>query len=149
MKHDQVDESRGGADGVAALSAEARRLGMGVLVDIVPNHIGVDQPVQNPWWQSLLDEGQASPYADHFDVDWEYGHGRLVVPSAENHGDLNYRRFFTISTLAGVRVEEPAVFEATHVEIRAGSTRGSSTGCGSTTPTGSATPRATSATSRS
>ncbi len=116
--HDRVDESRGGREGLAALSAEARRLGMGVLVDIVPNHIGVDVPVQNPWWQSLLDEGRSSPYADHFDVDWDYGDGRLVVPSAENHGDLNYRRFFTISTLAGVRVEEPTVFEETHVEIR-------------------------------
>src|SRR5207244_1197020 len=42
VRHDRVDESRGGADGLAALSAEARRLGMGVLVDVVPNHIGVD-----------------------------------------------------------------------------------------------------------
>ncbi len=119
VRHDRVDESRGGAEGLAALSAEARRLGMGVLVDIVPNHIGVEGPeVANPWWQSLLDEGQDSPYADHFDVDWDYGDGRLVVPSAENSGDLNYRRFFTISTLAGVRVEDPTVFEETHVEIR-------------------------------
>ena len=116
--HDRVDESRGGSAGLAALSAEARRLGMGVLVDVVPNHIGVDEPVVNPWWQSLLEEGQSSPYADYFDVDWEYGNGRLVVPSAENEGDLNYRRFFTISTLAGVRVEDPEVFDATHVEIR-------------------------------
>ena len=41
----RVDESRGGAEGLAAVSAEARRLGMGVLVDIVPNHMGVaDRP---------------------------------------------------------------------------------------------------------
>jgi (1->4)-alpha-D-glucan 1-alpha-D-glucosylmutase len=118
VRHDVVDESRGGSEGLATLSAEARRLGMGVLVDIVPNHIGVDQPVQNQWWQSLLDEGQASPYADYFDVDWDYGDGRLVLPNAENGGDLNYRRFFTISTLAGVRVEDQEVFDATHVEIR-------------------------------
>ena len=130
VAHDRVDESRGGAAGLAALSAEARRLGMGVLVDVVPNHIGVEPfetgrgappqgpKVANPWWQSLLDEGQSSPYAHFFDVDWEYGDGRLVLPSAENHGDLNYRRFFTISTLAGVRVEDREVFDATHVEIR-------------------------------
>ena len=43
----RVDESRGGPDGLAALSAEARRLGMGVLVDIVPNHMGVRRPEQN------------------------------------------------------------------------------------------------------
>ncbi|WP_246057016.1 alpha-amylase family glycosyl hydrolase [Nocardioides eburneiflavus] len=38
---DHLDEERGGEEGLAALSAEARRLGMGVLVDIVPNHVGV------------------------------------------------------------------------------------------------------------
>jgi len=118
VRHDRVDESRGGAEGLAALSAEARRLGMGVLVDVVPNHIGVDEPVQNQWWQSVLEQGQDSPYADYFDVDWAHGGGQLVLPSAENEGDLNYRRFFTISTLAGVRVEEPKVFEETHAEIR-------------------------------
>jgi (1->4)-alpha-D-glucan 1-alpha-D-glucosylmutase len=130
VRHDAVDESRGGSEGLATLSAEARRLGMGVLVDIVPNHIGVEPfetgpggppqgpVVANPGWQSLLHEGQDSPYAHFFDVDWDYGDGRLVLPSAENGGDLNYRRFFTISTLAGVRVEEREVFDATHVEIR-------------------------------
>ena len=118
VRHDRIDESRGGAAGLAALSAEARRLGMGVLVDIVPNHIGVEPPVHNLWWESLLVHGESSPYASYFDVEWERGDGRLVLPNAENGGDLNYRRFFTISTLAGVRVEEPEVFEATHVEIR-------------------------------
>ena len=44
VAHDRVDPSRGGAEGLAALSAEARRLGMGVLVDIVPNHVGVATP---------------------------------------------------------------------------------------------------------
>ncbi len=45
---DRVDASRGGAEGLAAVSAEARRLGMGVLVDIVPNHVGVATPAANP-----------------------------------------------------------------------------------------------------
>ena len=53
--------------------------------------------------------------------------------------DLNYRRFFAITTLAGVRVEDPAVFAATHARSAAGSTRISSTGCGSITPTACAT----------
>ena len=54
----RVDESRGGAEGLAALSAEARRLGMGVLVDIVPNHMGVAIPEQNRWWWDLLRLGR-------------------------------------------------------------------------------------------
>ena len=54
---DQVDASRGGAEGLAAVSAEARRLGMGVLVDIVPNHVGVATPAANPWWWDVLEHG--------------------------------------------------------------------------------------------
>lgn len=114
----RVDDSRGGAEGLATLSAEARRLGMGVLVDIVPNHVGVATPEANPWWADVLVHGEDSAYASYFDVDWAAGDGRLVLPSAENGGDLNYRRFFTVATLAGVRVEDPVVFEATHVEVR-------------------------------
>ena len=73
----RVDESRGGSEGLAALSAEARRLGMGVLVDIVPNHMGVAVPEQNPWWWDLLRRGRGSAYADAFDVDWAApGNGR-------------------------------------------------------------------------
>ena len=49
VAHDRVDESRGGAAGLAALSAEARRLGMGVLVDIVPNHVGIATPLPGTW----------------------------------------------------------------------------------------------------
>lgn len=114
----RVDDSRGGAEGLAALSAEARRLGMGVLVDIVPNHVGVATPEANPWWADVLEHGEDSAYASYFDVDWAVGDGRLVLPSAENGGDLNYRRFFTVATLAGVRVEDPVVFDAAHVEVR-------------------------------
>ena len=170
---DRVDSARGGPEGLAALSAEARRLGMGVLVDIVPNHVGVASPHLNPWWWDVLQHGPASEHAEAFDIDWEFGQGKLLVPVLgdddlpvdgaptghlevvdnelryhdnrfpiapgtsygtpdEVHGrqhyelvswrrgdsDLNYRRFFTVSTLAGVRVEQPEVFADTHVEIR-------------------------------
>ena len=108
----RVDESRGGAAGLAELSAEARRLGMGVLVDVVPNHVGVASDA-NAWWADVLERGRESAYAPFFDVDWEHGGGEIRTGA-----DLNYRRFFTIETLAGVRVEEPEVFEATHREIR-------------------------------
>ena len=137
----RVDDSRGGADGFAAVSAEARRLGMGVLVDIVPNHMGVADPAQNHWWWDLLRLGRSSAYADAFDVDWDAFGDRVMIPvlgdggerpdtaypdPADHYelvswrrgdGELNYRRFFTITTLAGVRVEEPWVFAESHREI--------------------------------
>ncbi|HET8605008.1 MAG TPA: malto-oligosyltrehalose synthase, partial [Marmoricola sp.] len=70
VRHDRVDASRGGAEGLAAVGAEARRLGMGVLVDIVPNHVGVATPVDNPWWWELLRDGRDAAHALAFDVDW-------------------------------------------------------------------------------
>ena len=75
-----IDPDRGGADGLLAASAAAREAGMGVLVDIVPNHVGVATPAQNPWWWSLLKEGQQSRYAQAFDVDWDFGGGRVRIP---------------------------------------------------------------------
>jgi (1->4)-alpha-D-glucan 1-alpha-D-glucosylmutase len=148
----RVDEPRGGAEGLAAFAAEARRLRLGVLVDIVPNHMGVATPRENPWWWDVLAHGPDSDHACAFDIDWEFGEGRVRLPvlgndeapedvldgqrfplapgttdAAEQHyeliswrradADLNYRRFFSISTLAGVRVEDPEVFDATHREI--------------------------------
>ena len=76
----RVDPARGGAGGLAAVSAEARRLGMGVLVDIVPNHVGVATPAENAWWWDLLKHGQRSEHATAFDVDWAAGDGRIRIP---------------------------------------------------------------------
>ena len=80
VSHDRIDPARGGPEGLAALSAEAKRLGMGVLVDIVPNHVGVATPAMSTWWWELLREGAESPRAAAFDVDWAAGGGRLVLP---------------------------------------------------------------------
>lgn len=77
---DHVDEERGGAAGLAAVSAEAKRLGMGVLVDIVPNHVGVATPSEDPWWWDVLKLGRASEHASAFDVDWAAGDGKIVIP---------------------------------------------------------------------
>ena len=170
VDHDRIDAARGGADGLSALSREARRLGMGVLVDIVPNHMGIAVPRENHAWWDVLAHGRGSAYADWFDIDWVVA-DRLRIPVVgdddllpdgrianlkvvgdelhyhENRyplaagtadadpqvaharqsyelvgwrradSDLTYRRFFGISTLAGLRVEDPAVFAATHREI--------------------------------
>ncbi|MGJ6979597.1 malto-oligosyltrehalose synthase [Aestuariimicrobium soli] len=73
--HSSIDPTRGRGAGLAALANEAHRLGMGVLVDIVPNHVGVARPWENPWWWHVLTHGQASPFATAFDIDWEVAGG--------------------------------------------------------------------------
>ncbi|MFA6298700.1 MAG: alpha-amylase family glycosyl hydrolase, partial [Nocardioides sp.] len=80
VSHETVDPTRGGPEGLAVLSAEARRLGLGVLVDIVPNHVGVATPSANAWWWDLLKHGRDSAYASYFDIDWAFGGGRLRIP---------------------------------------------------------------------
>ncbi|MGH3674742.1 MAG: malto-oligosyltrehalose synthase [Mycobacterium sp.] len=142
-----VSEELGGADGLARLSAAARSRGMGLIVDIVPNHVGVDQPEQNPWWWDVLEHGRDSPYAKFFDIDWELDErGRIVLPilaSDDADTDLalpeddrhyrlagwrsaacGYRRFFAITSLAGLRQEDREVFDATHAEVKRWFTEG-------------------------
>ncbi|WP_271395471.1 malto-oligosyltrehalose synthase [Neomicrococcus lactis] len=163
-----VDPSRGGPEGLKALADAAHAAGMGVLVDIVPNHMGVADHPANAWWWDLLTHGQNSRYAAAFDVDWAAGNGKIRLPVlgdspeelqhleyddaarlvryfdktfplapgtdasaaglADQHYELvswreadatlNYRRFFGVTTLAGVRVEEPWVFDEAHAEIK-------------------------------
>src|SRR5665213_732104 len=66
-----VSPELGGVEGLARLSAAAKARGMGVIVDIVPNHVGVDVPKQNPWWWDVLRHGRSSSYAPFFDIDWD------------------------------------------------------------------------------
>jgi (1->4)-alpha-D-glucan 1-alpha-D-glucosylmutase len=167
VDHTVIDPARGGEDGLAAASAAARALGLGVLIDIVPNHMGVATPAANAWWWDVLTHGRESLYAEAFDIDWEFGGGRLRIPvlgdgslddlaivggelhyfdnrypiapgtaldgasAMEVHSrqhyelinwrradaELNYRRFFAVNSLAGIRVEVPWVFDESHVEI--------------------------------
>lgn len=170
----RVDPARGGPDALARLSAEAHRRGMGVLVDVVPNHVGVESPATNGWWWDVLKHGRDSRFGRFFDIDWAAGGGKVLLPvvgdddqpdaggpvgnlhltdgmlgyhdhrfpicpgtaddtddpqqvHARQHyrlvswraadDDMDYRRFFAVNTLAGVRVEDRDVFEASHVEI--------------------------------
>jgi (1->4)-alpha-D-glucan 1-alpha-D-glucosylmutase len=167
VDHSLVDPARGGREGLDVASAAARALGLGVLVDIVPNHVGVATPKESVWWWDLLTHGRQSRYAEAFDVDWAFGGGKVRIPvlgdesdpefqvidgelayydhrfplapgtaddgasptevhSRQNYelmnwrradAELNYRRFFAVNTLAGIRVETPWVFDESHVEI--------------------------------
>ena len=62
---------------------ELRALGLTQLLDIVPNHMGVESD-ENAWWQDVLAKGRASPFAACFDIDWSGGNGvaagRLLLP---------------------------------------------------------------------
>ena len=80
VAHDHLDPERGGEEGLAAVSAAARALGMGVLVDIVPNHVGVATPAADPWWWDVLQHGRGAEHADAFDVDWDTAGQRLRIP---------------------------------------------------------------------
>ncbi|GAA2961450.1 malto-oligosyltrehalose synthase [Microbacterium schleiferi] len=181
----RVDPARGGAAGLERYAAAARAAGLGILIDTVPNHMGIAVPVQNPWWWDVLLRGRSSRYAAAFDIDWEFGGGKVRVPVLGSEADeaidameirvdpkptaraphgtlryfdhefplaegtapgeatsypdavrqvlarqhfelmfwqleaseLNYRRFFAVSTLAGVRVEDPVVFDEAHEEV--------------------------------
>lgn len=160
-----ISAELGGPEGFSRLSAAARARGMGLIVDIVPNHVGVERPEQNPWWWDVLTLGRESRFSSFFDIDWDLDpDGRIVLPvlgsdadadaltvdgevlrlgdrvwpirpgtgagtAAEVHarqayrlvgwrsGSCGYRRFFSITSLAAVRQEDPDVFDASHAEI--------------------------------
>lgn len=68
--HNQLNPEIGTEEEFHALVAELKAHGMGLILDIVPNHMGIGHG-DNPWWQDVLENGRASEYADFFDIDWE------------------------------------------------------------------------------
>lgn len=90
----RISSERGGEAALRALADEAHAQGMGILLDIVPNHLAASD--ETPWWNDPDERAVV------FDVDDERGW---------------YRRFFDIDGLAGVRQEDPAVFERTHAKV--------------------------------
>jgi (1->4)-alpha-D-glucan 1-alpha-D-glucosylmutase len=186
----RLDPSLGDEAAFVKLVDELRAHGMGLVVDLVPNHMAAS--TENPWWLDVLRHGRASRFAPYFDVDWEApgADGRVLVPVlGDPYGDvlergelrvveedgerwvryfdqrfplapgtargpmtrfdgvagdpgswaaldellgkqhyrlafwrvagreIDYRRFFDIADLVGVRVEDPDVFEATHAYV--------------------------------
>ena len=79
VDHSSIDEERGGREALDGFSRRAHDAGRGVLIDIVPNHMGVSDPVQNAWWWDLLARGRESRYAEAFDIDWSQGRLRIPV----------------------------------------------------------------------
>ena len=86
--YDVVDPTRinpelGGMPALRRLVAELRSHGMGLILDIVPNHMAAS--VENRWWRDVLEWGRDSPYSHFFDIDWAFPdpklHGRVLVPT--------------------------------------------------------------------
>lgn len=198
IDHAAVNPELGGEPALRRLAQAARRRGLGLIADIVPNHMAAHPA--NPWWRDVLALGEASAYSRHFDIDWQtpdpalrgkvllpvlagpYGDclargdlrlrrdpdsgeleleapggrypvappsiprgidpralARLYDPGEESGRErlhrllerqhyrlawwrtapdqINWRRFFEISELVGVRVEDEAVFDAVHALI--------------------------------
>jgi (1->4)-alpha-D-glucan 1-alpha-D-glucosylmutase len=179
IDHSRVSGALGGEEGFRAMAAALRGHGLGVVVDVVPNHMAIPVPesLNRQLW-SLLAEGRGSRYAHWFDVDWAAQGGRFLLPilaapppdcladlqvtpagpatgdAAEVTGrvlryfdhvlplragtadlplpdlleaqhyrlahwrdaatQLNWRRFFDVTSLIAVRVEDSRVFAATH-----------------------------------
>ena len=70
VDHSQVNPETGGEERFAELARALRERGMGVLMDVVPNHMSIAGS-ENRWWQDLLENGPSSQFARYFDVDWD------------------------------------------------------------------------------
>ena len=80
VDHGKVDEERGGEEALRKLSKEARDAGLGLLLDIVPNHMATDPA--NGWWWDVLAHGRDSSKATWFDIDWNSPDrpGKVLAP---------------------------------------------------------------------
>jgi (1->4)-alpha-D-glucan 1-alpha-D-glucosylmutase len=86
----RIDPELGGRPGLERLHAALRERGMSLLLDFVPNHMGINGPgLLNTWWRDLLQNGAHSPYARFFDIDWNSGserdQARVLVPILDDH----------------------------------------------------------------
>jgi (1->4)-alpha-D-glucan 1-alpha-D-glucosylmutase len=80
----EIDPAIGGMEGFEKLSLALRDLGLGLILDFVPNHMGAT-PL-NPWWRDILEWGQESDHREHFDIDWSAP--KLIVPTlGEPYGE--------------------------------------------------------------
>jgi (1->4)-alpha-D-glucan 1-alpha-D-glucosylmutase len=78
IDHGRVDTQLGGPEALQDLTDACREHGLGIVLDVVPNHMSVGNEKRNLAWWSLLREGRDSPYAGWFDVDWS--EGKLLLP---------------------------------------------------------------------
>lgn len=142
--HGEIDPGLGGRDGFDRMVAALREQGLGLILDIVPNHMAAD--LANPWWLSVVEWGRQSPRAGYFDIDWierltlpllgrpyaealEAGDIRLAIDAAKGWIGL------ALGTL--VIPLHPASYESVLAQFRAPSGRAIVEEAGRATPDGS------------
>src|SRR5688572_3470804 len=69
VEHNRINPELGTGEDFRALVAELHGAGMGLVLDIVPNHMGVGHGT-NPWWQDVMENGRAAEHASYFDIEW-------------------------------------------------------------------------------
>lgn len=114
----RIDRERGGAEGLRRLREALAREGLGLVVDIVPNHLAVGGP-ENRWWRGVLEHGPLARHSDAFDVEWSFGgdehDNRVLLPVLGDH----YGRCLEAGQIRVVRGEQdPARFEAAYFDHR-------------------------------
>jgi (1->4)-alpha-D-glucan 1-alpha-D-glucosylmutase len=166
-----IEADLGGDAGFAALSQAAMTAGIGIILDIVPNHTAFS--LENPWLRDVLRHGTNSAFAPHFDIDWserlllpfltdtfialvDRGEVKLdraadgpvlcvgdlavpldpateteeadlaalhdaqvwrLVPWQRERDSITHRRFFNVTGLIGMRVEDDPVFDDMHRKV--------------------------------
>lgn len=176
----EIEPSIGGREGFERMALALKAAGLGLILDIVPNHMA--SSLENAWWRDVIKYGEKSRYARHFDIDWSQrltlpflgdtfeavlASGEISVQADPHTGDpalvcyenyyplnpgswegepstepgaddataiadlharqswrlmswrdapaeLSWRRFFEVTGLVGVRVEDKAVFDDCH-----------------------------------
>ncbi|HEV8313974.1 MAG TPA: 4-alpha-glucanotransferase, partial [Burkholderiaceae bacterium] len=87
VAHDEINPELGGRAGFERFCIAARALGLGLLLDLVPNHMGIGS--DNAWWMDVLENGPASLYARYFDIDWQPMdralEGKVLLPVLGEH----------------------------------------------------------------
>jgi (1->4)-alpha-D-glucan 1-alpha-D-glucosylmutase len=108
VDHARLNEELGGREGHERLLAALREQGMGHILDVVPNHMAINDSA-NAWWWDVLRNGPDSPYASFFDIDWDTTverNPRVLVPILSDH----YERVLEAGEIQlGFANDEPVV----------------------------------------
>ncbi|ABS24533.1 malto-oligosyltrehalose synthase [Anaeromyxobacter sp. Fw109-5] len=107
VNHGRLNPELGGEEGFLRLAGACAQRGMGILVDFVPNHMGIGP--RNAWWMDVLENGPSSVHARAFDVEWrplkaELGHKVLVPLLGDQFGKVLERGELQLAREGGALV---------------------------------------------